>query len=68
MHLSTVDIKNFSDRSSSSGPSSKQAGDVTVGRNNTGKTNLRKAIRHVRPSSCPMEMPFGVERDDFYRE
>ena len=67
MHLSTVDIKNF--RSLKQFRAEFQAGlNVLVGRNNTGKTNLLKAIRHALGPSASHGDALWLERDDFYRE
>jgi len=66
MFLSTVEIKNFRNLSHLRVEFSKL--NVIVGRNNTGKTNLLKAIRHAVGPGGSRGEALWLERDDFYRE
>ena len=67
MYLSTVEIKHF--RSFRELHVDLQQGlNVLVGRNNTGKTNLLKAIRlAIGPSAARGDVPW-LDRDDFFKE
>ena len=66
MHLSTVEIKNF--RSLEELTIKLQPGlNVLVGRNNTGKTNLLKAIRHAVGPSASRVDALWIDEDDFYK-
>jgi putative ATP-dependent endonuclease of OLD family len=67
MYLYSIKITNF--RSFKSLNAKFHAGlNVVVGRNNTGKTNLLKAIRHAIGPSASRGDALWLERDDFYRE
>jgi putative ATP-dependent endonuclease of OLD family len=66
MHLSLVEVKNF--RSFEELQVDLQSGlNVIVGRNNAGKTNLLRAIRHAVGPSASRPEPLWLEQDDFYR-
>jgi len=65
MHLESVEIKNF--RSFKNLRVQLQPGlNVLVGRNNTGKTNLLKAIRHALGPAASRGDSLWLDRDDFY--
>ncbi len=66
MYLSTVEIKNFrclQDMTVHFRPGL----NVVVGRNNTGKTHLLRAIRHALGPSASRGEYLWLERDDFYK-
>src|SRR6185295_1200658 len=66
MFLSSVEIRNF--RSFEELRRDLQPGlNVLVGRNNTGKTNLLRAIRQAVGPSASRGDALWLERDDFYR-
>lgn len=66
MYLSSVEIRNF--RSIEELRAEFQPGlNVLVGRNNTGKTNLLKAIRHALGPSASRGDALWLDRDDFYK-
>lgn len=66
MYLSTVEIKNF--RSIKKIEVDFQPGlNVVVGRNNTGKTNLLRAIRHALGPNASRGDALWLEHDDFYK-
>ena len=67
MYLSTVEVKNF--RSLRDLRTDFHPGlNVLVGRNNTGKSNLLRAIRQALGSSASRGDALWLERDDFYKE
>ena len=67
MYLATVDIKHF--RSFKELHVDLEQGlNVIVGRNNTGKTNLLKAIRHAIGPNASRGEALWLDRDDFYKE
>lgn len=66
MYLSSVEIKNF--RSLKELHAEFQPGlNVLVGRNNTGKTNLLKAIRHALGPNASRGDALWLNEDDFYK-
>lgn len=67
MYLSTVEITNF--RSLKKLRAEFYEGlNVLVGRNNTGKTNLLKAVRHALGANASRGDTLWLNRDDFYRD
>jgi putative ATP-dependent endonuclease of OLD family len=67
MYLAAIDIKHF--RSFKELHVDLEQGlNVLVGRNNTGKTNLLKAIRHAIGPNASRGEALWLDRDDFYKE